>query len=175
MRDLFSEGPSWKAVSLWQPYASLMARGAKTVITYHWPTDFRGGVAIHAAKTLDLASAPDALCYAALGVAWRESLPRSAMVAVGELVDVQPAEAVAERLSRADRASAVVAPGRFAWIFENVRALRRPIPMAGRQGLFNWKPPEDLHAQLGPVLDHAALTRALGWNPAERVTLEAAG
>lgn len=167
VRDLFSDGPSWKAVSIWQPYASLMARGVKTVITYHWPTDYRGGVAIHAAKTLDLASAPDELCYVALGPTWRESLPASAVVAVGQLVDVRPAPEILDQLSPADRMAGVFAAGRHAWMFENLRALRRPIPIAGRQGLFSWTAPDDLAERLGPVLDHAAEVHRLGWSPRE--------
>jgi hypothetical protein len=37
-------------------------------------------------------------------------------------------------------------PGRYAWLFEDIRKLPEPIPARGRQGL--WKPNEDLRAQL---------------------------
>ena len=41
------------AVSLWQPWASLMAGGAKKVETrsWRWPKELPAIVAIHAAKT----------------------------------------------------------------------------------------------------------------------------
>jgi activating signal cointegrator 1 len=39
-----------KALSLWQPHASLMAVGAKKIETRSWSTEYRGLVAIHAAK-----------------------------------------------------------------------------------------------------------------------------
>ena len=39
-----------RAISLTQPFASLMAIGAKKVETRAWRTHFRGWVAIHAAK-----------------------------------------------------------------------------------------------------------------------------
>src|SRR5262249_6870381 len=39
-----------KAISLWQPWASLMAVSAKKIEPRHWQTDYRGLVAIHAAK-----------------------------------------------------------------------------------------------------------------------------
>ena len=37
-------------LSLWQPWASLIAIGAKHIETRHWKTDYRGPIAIHAAK-----------------------------------------------------------------------------------------------------------------------------
>ena len=42
-----------KALSLWQPWASLIAAGVKKVETRHWPTAYRGPIAIHAAKRLE--------------------------------------------------------------------------------------------------------------------------
>lgn len=42
-----------KALSLWQPWATYIAIGAKTIETRSWGTPFRGELAIHAAKTTD--------------------------------------------------------------------------------------------------------------------------
>jgi len=39
-----------KAISLWQPWASLVANGLKLYETRGWPTKYRGVLAIHAAK-----------------------------------------------------------------------------------------------------------------------------
>lgn len=39
-----------RAISLWQPWASAIAVGAKRVETRHWSTTYRGPLAIHAAK-----------------------------------------------------------------------------------------------------------------------------
>jgi hypothetical protein len=39
-----------KAVSLWQPFASLIYTGAKKIETRSWPTNYRGPLAIHAAR-----------------------------------------------------------------------------------------------------------------------------
>jgi len=38
-----------KAITLWQPWASLLACGAKQYETRSWPTNYRGPIAIHAA------------------------------------------------------------------------------------------------------------------------------
>jgi hypothetical protein len=40
-----------KALTLWQPWASLVAFGEKRVETRCWTTKYRGDIAIHAAKT----------------------------------------------------------------------------------------------------------------------------
>ena len=39
-----------KAITLWQPWASLLACGAKKYETRSWTTKYRGEIAIHAAK-----------------------------------------------------------------------------------------------------------------------------
>ena len=39
-----------KAITIWQPWASLIACGAKVYETRSWKTDYRGPIAIHAAK-----------------------------------------------------------------------------------------------------------------------------
>lgn len=164
MLDLFTQPTILKALSLWEPWASLVARGVKRHETRHWLTSYRGPIAIHAAKTLDLAGAPEDLCQSALGQFWQRDRPAGAVVAIGELVAVWPATKVSDQLTRADLAAGNFTPGRFAWEIANVRALRTPIPLTGRQGLFNWTPPEDLGARVGPVVDHAAACRAIGWS-----------
>ncbi len=42
--------PPMKALTLHQPWASLIALGVKTIETRGWKTDYRGPLAIHAAK-----------------------------------------------------------------------------------------------------------------------------
>ena len=69
--------------------AALVARGVKRHETRHWLTAYRGPIAIHAAKTLDMADAADPLCDSALGVYWKDSLPLGAVVAIARLRDVR--------------------------------------------------------------------------------------
>lgn len=47
---LFDHAGHVKALSLWQPWASLIALGVKTIETRSWSTKYRGPLAIHAAK-----------------------------------------------------------------------------------------------------------------------------
>lgn len=163
MIDLFPETKTLKVISLWQPWASLIAAGVKRHETRHWPTGHRGPIAIHAAKTVDMAGAPDALCEAVFGQGWQHTLPRGGVVAVGDLVHCRRAETIAEYLTRADLEAGNFAFGRYAWRIDKVRRLAHPIPLVGRQGLFNWHPPVDFEASLGAVIDHAAACRYHGW------------
>src|SRR5262245_33853273 len=90
-----------RALSLWQPWASAIALGAKRVETRDWSTRYRGPLAIHAAKRV----VRDELVYCATGTEWaaalwplgfrrgdswkhlRAVLPFGAVVAVCRLVD----------------------------------------------------------------------------------------
>jgi hypothetical protein len=163
LTDLFQSDQPIKALSLWQPWASLMAAGVKLHETRHWSTSYRGPIAIHAAKRIDVAGAPDELCIAALGRNWERLVPIGMVVAVGRLAACTEAGRVARDLTSADRAAGNFTPGRFAWRVEDVRALKAPVPLTGRQGLFNWTPPADLEELLHPSLDHAATCRRIGW------------
>lgn len=97
-----------KAISLHQPWASAIAIGAKSIETRDWETGHRGPLAIHAARRLvksDLAQLAKLDCWQAalapLGdgapltaAALAELLPLGAVVAVAELVDCVPFEAL---------------------------------------------------------------------------------
>lgn len=163
MADLFGAPTKIKAISLWQPWASLMAAGVKRHETRHWATSYRGPIALHAAKTVDVAGAPDRLCLDVLGEFWAKTCARGAVVAVGQLIAVLQAERVADHLTPADLAAGNFTRGRFAWRVDNIRRLDDPIPTIGRQGLFDWSPPADIEQRLGPALDHGAAVRLFGW------------
>lgn len=171
MSDLFGDVRTMKALSLWQPWATLTARGLRAHETRSWFTPYRGEVAIHASKTLDLAGAPAALCHAGLGRAWWDECPLGAVVAIATIESCKPTATVGWDLTRADLAAGNFTDGRFAWRLTRVRAVAEPIPALGRQGLFNWSPPDDLADRLGPVLDHVALTEAIGWGLAQHQAL----
>lgn len=163
MSDLFdnTKTRTMKAISLWQPWATLIARGLKVHETRHWPTAYRGAVAIHAAKTLDLAGAPEPLCRAGLGRLWWAECPSGAVVAVARLSGCELADLT--DTTRADLAAGNFTPGRYAWRLSKIRPLGEPIPLTGRQGLFNWTPPDDLADRLGAVLNHDLISASIGW------------
>lgn len=206
-----------KALTLWQPWASLIAIGAKTIETRGWSTSYRGPLAIHAAQrapkvdnqygwvgdymlglwapALDHVDPCDCdedgevagdRCMArshpahalfsdegAHGWSLATTLPLGAVVATCRLVDVAPMidlltgepdellgrspalylepdtglclshhfEAPVRHIDVSDqRPYGDFAPGRFAWLLEDIEPLAEPIPATGRQGLWEWEP-----------------------------------
>jgi len=140
-----------KALSLWQPWASLMAIGVKTIETRHWATDYRGLVVIHAAKkwTRELydITFTEPFKSALESEIWDNHhtrldpnvLPLGSIVAVGELVACR---VIPDRITLAEpeRSFGDYSPGRFGWIFRNVRRLAETIPLRGQQGLWTLEP-----------------------------------
>jgi len=135
-----------KAISLWQPWATLIAMGAKKIETRSWPTSYRGWIAIHAAKRkvkselIELAR--DENYIAALGLKPSETypvfneLPLGALVAVARLVDCKPVEQLQPSMALGGEYwLGNYSAGRFGWMLEDVIALES-IPYKGEQGLF---------------------------------------
>lgn len=137
-----------KCLSLWQPWATLMAVGAKRNETRSWATSYRGPLAIHAAKkwnnelSLMCGREPfrEALVRQCDGMIWLaealRALPFGAIVAVVGLVDcieISPTNAP----TGDERSFGDYTPGRFMWKTVDLRRLPSPVPYAGHQGLFD--------------------------------------
>lgn len=146
-----------KAITIWQPWASLLACGAKQYETRSWATSYRGPIAIHAAKknvldTLALipAQVKDEMkkhIEAMVGVKC-ENLPTGVVIATAELVNVwhiaqHPGTNIPRLgdyfVSRKEAALGDWTPGRYAWELANVKVLPEPIPIKRKQGLWNWE------------------------------------
>lgn len=92
-----------KALSLWQPWASAVALGAKRVETRCWSTRYRGPLLIHAAARINKneliyydccwnwCGALDRTIRSDRAPLW-EALPFGAIVATCDLVDCRPVE-----------------------------------------------------------------------------------
>jgi hypothetical protein len=127
-----------KALSLWQPWASLIAAGLKQYETRSWATPYRGLLAIHAAKRQPDVDVSDLLHPVQAGRV-AQPLPLGAVVCVVDLVDVVPTTGVRETLSKLEYRVGDYSPGRWAWKLELVRAFETPIPARGAQGLWDWE------------------------------------
>jgi len=129
-----------RAISLTQPWASLMAIGAKKVETRAWRTHFRGWVAIHAAQKFPPEC--EQLCWErsfalCLAPTYPNSprLPLGQILAVTEIVDCQPTELyVPDEL---ERDFGDYSPGRYAIITRGARRLK--MPRAARGMLSLWR------------------------------------
>lgn len=134
-----------KALTLWQPWASLVAIGAKEIETRSWQTRYRGKLAIHAAKRKPELADDETGKYmmdalASENVVW-SMLPLGAIVAICELVDCYPVEELWPDLTSMEYEQAFgnYSAGRFAWELGVVKMVDPPIPARGFQGLWEWR------------------------------------
>lgn len=135
-----------KVLTLTQPWATLVAIGAKRIETRSWQTTYRGPLLIHAGKGLAgmsradleeiISTEPFTSALEAAGITEASQLPRGAIVARCVLVDVERVEKL--RVSTQERAFGNYAPGRFGWLLSDIRALPEPIPAKGALGLWDY-------------------------------------
>lgn len=143
-----------KVISLWEPWATLMALSAKRIETRDWGTGFRGEVAIHATvagltqSNLYATCADDPfLSVLKLAGVLRSGMgmkdvmnafPRGKIIAVGRLADSLPLTALPVLYPRLnteqERAFGDYSPCRFGLVFEDIRVLTEPVPFKSRQG-----------------------------------------
>jgi activating signal cointegrator 1 len=130
-----------KCLSLWQPWATLIAIGAKKIETRSWATNYRGPIVIHAAKTKEqvyvCAREPFKSVLQAAGVeSLALDLPYGKAICVVDLVDCIRTEKLTD-LSDQERAFGNYQPRRFGWLLANPRPFKTPILMRGMQGLLD--------------------------------------
>lgn len=141
-----------KAVSLYQPYASLMAVGEKQYETRSWPTKHRGPIAIHATigfprwcrENCERFPFDRALAEHDLDLADLVGLC-SHIVAVVNVVDCVETHGRAPTTEVGCGAYEFYfgdySKGRWAWITSSVTRLERPVRVArGWQGIWNVQP-----------------------------------
>jgi len=102
-----------KAISLKQPFASLITEGKKTIETRRWPTRYRGDVLIVASKKPKI-----------------DNLPIGVAVCVARISNCRPMLKTDERA-----ACCKLYPGAFAWELVDVRPVD-PLPVKGMLGFY---------------------------------------
>ena len=125
-----------KAITVWQPWATLLATGQKHNETRSWKTSYRGEILIHAAKT----DHSGILLHIPM-----EELKhfQDAGVVKANLVDCfQIDEAYRRKLQRENPAELAFGDytiGRYAWVMADAILFNKPISARGKQGLWNWE------------------------------------
>lgn len=109
-----------RALTIRQPWGSLIVAGIKDVENRSWRTNHRGPLLIHAGAAMDPVEG-----WRVLEVARLAEIPRGALIGMVEVVGC-----VRDSPSRWAR------PGQWHWELANARPLPRPIPIRGRLGLF---------------------------------------
>jgi len=135
-----------KALTLTQPWATLVAIGAKKIETRSWNTTYRGQLAIHAAKGFPQEA--QHLCFqepfrSYLGAYVKlnetyfgsHSFPIGCIIATCNLVEVRKVIGTVVA-SEHELAFGNYAIGRYMWILENIVALPEPVPAKGALSLW---------------------------------------
>jgi activating signal cointegrator 1 len=146
-----------KALTLTQPWATLVAIGAKKIETRSWNTNYRGPLAIHAAKGFP--NEAKAMCLAAyftialdaVGMGNHRNLPLGAVIATCNLAHVMKVKNITASsetsflwhehwwdLDQKERAFGDYSVGRYMWLLDNIAMFPKPIPAKGALGLWNW-------------------------------------
>lgn len=152
-----------KVLTLTQPWASLVAIGAKHIETRSWSTSYRGPLAIHAAAGLGpVGGMAGLIAQYSFAPFWNvllpagyppEKMPRGAIIAVCRLAGCVSTPTTHPQietgwtddktgeqwmLTEQERAFGDYSPGRFAWLLADIRGLPTPIPAKGALGLWEW-------------------------------------
>lgn len=139
-----------KALTLWQPWATLVMGGFKTYETRSWFAFDEGLIAIHAAKQEPSAARawgytePAYSCLQELGFYNLAYLPRGAVLGAVKINGILRAETVAGRISAQEAAFGDFAEGRWAWRISNIRPFPVAVPARGRKKLWDWRVPDYL-------------------------------
>lgn len=134
----------YKAITIHQPWATLIADGFKRFETRHWQTSYRGHLYIHAGKKWDSGLQlywnklrdefdNDLDCYS-----YNFKMPLGCIVAVCNLKAIHKTETILEDISEVEYRVGDYSRGRYAWELEVVKLPPEPIPAKGQQGIWNW-------------------------------------
>ena len=146
-----------KALSVWQPYASLLMSGEKEFETRSWSTAYRGPLAICSTMTNPYQVVSGLAAYTAKVIGEKlhgtelDKLPLGYVLGIVELINCIPiTREFVEKLKVSEEALGNFKAGHFAWCFGKRKLLRRPVPVKGRQGL--WTLERDTWREVEKVL-----------------------
>lgn len=139
-----------KAITIIQPWATLIALREKKFETRSWSTKHRGELAIHAGKKIDWNACREPEISAALARNGYgpDNLPTGSVIAIVQLENCLKSidtwtdgyELEGRRLIYSPEYEfGDFTPGRYAWELAEVNRLPDPIPAKGQQGLWNWE------------------------------------
>jgi activating signal cointegrator 1 len=133
-----------KALSLLQPWASLVVMGLKKIETRSWQTAHRGPLLIHASLGKKGKVLANELPFSKY-IADFDALPFGAIIGQVELEDILPVEHLfysAEKLAALtleEKAFGDYTRGRYAWMFSEPVMFDEMIPVKGGLGIWTFK------------------------------------
>ena len=144
-----------KALTLIQPWATLVALSEKKIETRSWKTLYQGEIAIHAGKKIDKEVCEKEPYKSVLAIHGytADNLPTGCVVATCYLVDcckifydeVDEVSRLMDNDCTKIRGNELhfgdYTSGRYGWKLSSVKMLENPIPIKGSLRLWNWEYP----------------------------------
>ena len=137
-----------KAITLHQPWASLISFGAKHIETRSWYSPYRGPLAIHAGRvsdretTLMVLNDPLVSDYLNRNAIEWWNFPTGSIVAVVNMVDCRPTEDLIHNIDDLEFACGNFSRRRFGFVFEDIELVDPDVRCRGWQKL--WNVPEQI-------------------------------
>lgn len=143
-----------KTITLFQPWASLVANGSKKYETRSWSASWRGPILIHAAKKMPgniifqepfYSALKEQHCSDEIGAGIE--FPGPCILAICNLVNCLKIVSRNSECAFLENDQCIegnefyfgdYTPGRYAWQLENVHQLAKPISAKGMQRIWNW-------------------------------------
>lgn len=164
------------ALTLTQPWATLVAINAKRLETRDWPTQFRGRLLISASKKFPqecrelCTESPfrevlEAAGYLRVHGKKETDLPLACVVATSRLIDCRRTELASEcgffdGCGDHEAAFGDYGPERYAFTLDRVQRLHVPVPCRGMLNI--WRAPNDLVQQVVASLQRQLVEAAQG-------------
>jgi hypothetical protein len=124
-----------KAISLWEPWATLIALGKKRYETRSWKTFYRGPLLICAAKKkLPFIEIASLLHSFQLTI---DDLHYGRAIAIVDLAVIFTTDYIHDAIDAIEKKVGDFSSGRYAWKLDNVRKFEKPPWIRGKQGLFD--------------------------------------
>jgi hypothetical protein len=140
-----------RALTLWRPWEIAILSGSKTVENRSWPPPksvIGTRIALHAGKKYDYVSAE--AIKQVLGLATIESTPGvivgTVLIAGYVKIGTKGRDGTATSPELLPLLKSVWFFGEYGWALQDVRALAKPVPCKGMQGL--WVVPPEIEAEV---------------------------
>lgn len=129
-----------KALSIIEPWASLIKEGKKVIETRSWQTSYRGELYIHA--SLKKVNNKDGRMSKLLALIPNVDMGYGKIICKCKLVDcVYMDEEFLKKIKKDEQEylCGEYSIGRYAWILEEVTPLENPIPAKGKLSIWNFE------------------------------------
>lgn len=151
-----------KVISVWQPFATLLAKGFKVYETRSWmPPKSIIGQRIGIASTKVIRPDQRAFCeqedfkffYDRTGLPPLKEMPHGCLVGTAILERVELiTEEFLEEISAAEMEYGWFQLGHYAWAMIDPVELAAPVPIRGQQGIYEWNGPLETQFEIGQAI-----------------------